>query len=232
MEEQKQDQIDRYIRGEMNPEECKCFERLLDEDVELREKYEFTKQMREALKSRSAKLRLMEQWNEESEQYSGGTVAGHSRRRILSVAGGFLLIAVLIIGIFLFVPSRWRTSSEKELPPLDMALYENYRSGSSIPQIVTLIRGKQYEKALQEIYREEKALSVPVDIQPVTDEERERWEYEAAATRLDADHLKWLKVYALIGLDRREEALKVLDEMRRSLGPYQQKADSLYRVLN
>lgn len=232
MGEQRQDQIDRYIRGEMTAEECKRFERLLDENAALREEYEFTKQVQEALKRRSARLRLMEQWNKEAEQQAVGVTDRHRHRWIFGVAGGSILAAVLIAVIFLFVPSRWGPAPEERLPQLDMTLYEHYRSGSPIRRIACFICQKQYEKALLCIRDEEKkVLSAPESLHPATDEERKRMEREVVAARRDADHLKWLKVYALIGLDRQEEARKVLDEMRRSLGPYRQKADSLYRLL-
>ena len=45
------------------------------------------------------------------------------------------------------------------------------------------------------------------------------------------DELKWLKVYALIGVGRRDEALGLLSELANSDGAYQKSADSLYDVL-
>lgn len=229
MNEQKQDQIDRYVRGEMTGEERQRFESELMQDAELRKEYEFIRQVQDTLKDRKEKVQLMAQWDEE-EKYDMKTAALYRRRRAFRIAGGLLLVAVLIVGFFLFMPFRKGTTMQ-EMPQLDMSLYESYRSGGAIPQIASLIRQKQYEEALKRIETEESVLVVPDTVTPATDEEREQIAYEVAATRLDADHLRWLKVYALMGLERRDEALRLLDELRRSAGVYQQKADSLYQIL-
>lgn len=231
MNEQKQNQIDRYVRNEMTAEERVHFEAELAEDENLRMEYEFTKQVQDTLKNRQEKLEMMRAWDEEEKQESVLETARYRRRRRLRVAGGFLLVAVLIAGFFLLLPSKWETVPENTLPQLDLSLYENYRSGTALTKIVNLIQQQQYQEALQCIEEEEKNLYVPDTSGLTSDEEREQMEYEAAAARLDAAHLKWLKVYALVGLNRREDALEVLDDMRRTLNPYQQKADSLYLLL-
>ena len=46
-----------------------------------------------------------------------------------------------------------------------------------------------------------------------------------------ADELSWMKVYALLGIDRREGALQLLDQLRHSEGEYMEKADSLYLII-
>ena len=43
--------------------------------------------------------------------------------------------------------------------------------------------------------------------------------------------LSWLKVHVLIKLNRLEEAVLLLDEMRHAEGDYKYQADSLYRLL-
>lgn len=230
MNEQRQDQIDRYIRGEMSEEQRKHFEEQLAQNAELRAEYEFTEQVRDTLKNRKKKLDLMKQWDEDEECQAVGVSSRHRRRWILPVAGGFFVVAVLVAG-FYFGKSFQKETALKHASQVDVSLYENYRSGSAVPQIVALIRQERYAEALLRIESEEKSLTVQREVVPKTDEERERQEYEAEALRQDADHLKWLKVHALMGLERRDEALNLLDRLRTAPGIYQQKADSLYRVL-
>lgn len=44
-------------------------------------------------------------------------------------------------------------------------------------------------------------------------------------------HLYWLKARALIGLNRMDEAIQLLDELRKSRSEYESQADSLYKSL-
>lgn len=224
MDEQKQDYIDRYIRKEMSEEERRHFEMQLLSDPELQEQYEFTLQMKEALKSRKDKLERMRRWEDDSKMSRN---VKH-RSVMWGVTVSVAVAAVLVAGIFLFSPQK------AEMPPLDDSAWEVYRSAGTYSQIVSLIQQERYAEALQEIERQEQEnsrLSMDVVSAPLTDEERERMEYEQEAARQDADHLRWLKVYALMGLERREEALEVLDSLRKKEGIYQGQADSLYRML-
>lgn len=231
MNEQRQDQIDRYVRGEMTTEESRRFEEALAKDADLRADYDFTKQVQETLKNRKMKLDLMKQWDqEEKDEETVSMTARHRHRVAFRLAGGIFLVAALVTGVF-FIILPQKETSRQDVPQLDLTLYENYRSGSSVPQIASLISQKRYEEALLRIEDEEKDLIVQKQIRPISEEEREQMEYERAAARLDADHLKWLKVYVLMGLDRKDEALKLLNDMRYTSGPYQLKADSLYRLL-
>jgi len=44
-----------------------------------------------------------------------------------------------------------------------------------------------------------------------------------------SDDLTWMKANALIGLDRKKEALKLLDKLRKGSGEYKEKAEELYK---
>lgn len=225
MNEQIQDRVDRYLRGEMTDKERSEFENQLKEDVDLLEAYEFTIQVQEALKSHREKTEMMRQWDMEDHE----TTEKERMHRIFRnrVIGGLLVAAVLVVGVFLFYPRQ------VEMPPLEKDGFEVYRSGGNLTQIVDLIQAGKYSEALTQIENKEKEfVQIPLDsLSSLSDEERERAEYEAEVMRQETDHLKWLKVYALMGLDRREEALLLLDELRNRNGVYRHLADSLFSLM-
>lgn len=227
MDEKKQELIDRYIKDEMPAEERRQFEKLLSEDAELQEQYEFTRQLQEALKSRMEKINLMKQWEDEDAEPAVQKV-GHRKtlwRIVASVA------AVVLVSVSLYM---YMQPSGVEMPPLNESYGDVYRSSGELSQVKDLILEKRYAEALQMIDSLEKWTQVDEKNgvkANMSDEERERIQYEQEVERQDADRLKWLKVYALMGLDRREEALQLLDELRRWNGIYQRKADSLYWLI-
>lgn len=227
MDEKKQELIDRYIKDEMPAEERRQFEKLLSEDAELQEQYEFTRQLQEALKSRMEKINLMKQWEDEDAE-PAVQKAGHRKtlwRIVASVA------AVVLVSVSLYM---YMQPSGVEMPPLNESYGDVYRSSGELSQVKDLILEKRYAEALQMIDSLEKWTQVDEKNgvkANMSDEERERIQYEQEVERQDADRLKWLKVYALMGLDRREEALQLLDELRRWNGIYQRKADSLYWLI-
>lgn len=59
----------------------------------------------------------------------------------------------------------------------------------------------------------------------------EDFEYEKEIIEDELHRLQWLKAIALKGCNKREEALSVLDDLRKIKGEYQLKADSLYKKL-
>ena len=56
-------------------------------------------------------------------------------------------------------------------------------------------------------------------------------EYEKEIIEEELHRLQWLKAIALKGCNKKEEALSVLDDLRKIKGEYQLKADSLYKEL-
>lgn len=97
-----QDRIDEYLlHGDTMPEEAKAqFLKEIEEDTEKKEQYEFTKNVKEALKSRGDKLKAMAEFQREMK---------HGRRRtwlwISSVA------AILVVGFFAIKPQLVDNSS-------------------------------------------------------------------------------------------------------------------------
>ena len=81
------------------------------------------------------------------------------------------------------------------------------------------------------IEKEEKTIAEQrIQTDSIRDEEKRTYDQMLIQTK--ADELCLLKVYALIGLDRREEALLLLDELRNKKSDYKGLADSLYHIIN
>ena len=104
------------------------------------------------------------------------------------------------------------------------------RAGCGYAEIEQLLVNKDYQLALTLIEQEEKAiLEQRIQTDSIRDEEKRAYDQMLIQTR--ANKLCLLKVYALIGLGRREEALLLLDELRNKESDYKEQADSLYQIL-
>ena len=87
-----QDRIDEYLlHGDTMSEEDKAqFLKEIEEDVEKRELYEFTKNVKQAMKSRGEKLKAMTEFQKEMKSH-------HHRKTWLWISS---IAAVLVIGFF------------------------------------------------------------------------------------------------------------------------------------
>ncbi len=142
------------------------------------------------------------------------------------------IAAVFVAGLFLFKTlyfTDWDTGTGMgcaSSPPME---HVTFRSGTDYKDIVFLINQDKYEKALDMI--EEKILALRWDSVKLMRNDNvygEKMEYDMRIVRYRLDELKWLKVHALIGLHRQDEALSLLEELRASDGYYRLSADSLY----
>lgn len=71
----------------------------------------------------------------------------------------------------------------------------------------------------------------PEALRPPMEETEPELQYAQASREERLIELKWLKVHALLGLGKTEEALALLEEIRKAPGEYRMKADSLYNVI-
>ena len=71
----------------------------------------------------------------------------------------------------------------------------------------------------------------PEALRPPKKETEPEPQYAQASREERLIELKWLKVHALLGLGKTEEALALLEEIRKEPGVYRMKADSLYNVI-
>lgn len=239
MDGQKQDFIDRYILNDMTVDEQQKFEEQLSEDTELQEQYEFTRKAVTALKSRNRKLKMMKEWEgnlaeeivamaqekrvacccpagvlQRAEEECDVPVANKRSKIRYWIAGIASVAAVVMFGYILLTPSAM------EMPAIQMERYEGFRGGG-ITQIATLIEEKRYDEALVLIEHEEKELLGNGDSHNM--DEQRKYMYE---------NMQQLKVYVLVGLNRKEEVLELLNRMRQEKGLYQEWADSMYQEWN
>lgn len=248
-----QDNIDDYLLGRMSDEDSKAFEQEMRNDDELREQMEFTKDVQTATKSRNEKLAKMEKWQGDykwDDESMVAATAGYratgsgydccqnmaseqtfekprsSRRRYVYWISG--IAAVFIMGFFLI--HNFMGSEDNMMYVPSSIEYKTMRGGGNYANIEKLLVNKNYEDALKQIeIEEEKIYEQFSATDSISDVERRA--YDQMLIQEKTDELSWMKVYALHGVDRRDDALKLLDQLRQSEGEYKNKADSLYHII-
>ena len=198
-----QDRIDAYIRGEMNVSERAAFSKDLSQDIGLRKDYEFTRNVANSISDRERKKQQIREWNKKGHK----TIYMYST--ILSIA------AMLVVGFFIFryIPS----GNEITLSESSSKSSETYYAFAEIGQ---MIDNQDYGIALKHIEEIENtgnitSLDSLSTANPMFVSERT---YE----------LKWFKAQALLGLKRIDEARTILKDLSCSNSRYKEKADSLW----
>jgi len=217
-----QDHIDDYLLGRMSDEDSKVFEQELKNDDELREQMEFTKDLQTATKSRNEKLAKMREWEDDYEWEDDR----RGKRQYLYWISG--IAAIFIVGFFLI--HNYMGGKEDMMFNPSSIEYSTMRGGGNYENIEKLLVDKNYEDAMKQIEIEEtKIAGQRTATDSIADEERRA--YDRMLIQEKADELSWMKVYALLGADRRDDALQLLDELRHTEGEYKEKADSLYLII-
>ena len=232
-----QDKIDDYLLNKMPEEERLAFEKEVCENAELREQLEYTRSVRETVTSRSEMLAAMREWENdyqwENERVAVARAANEAprpaKKRLVYWISG--VAAVFVVGLILLLRPAGSPSVSNSNP--DVILGDSYRGGKDYSAINDKLQQKDYEEALA--YIELEADSIRMDsIEIIKDQtiDKEELEYEMVLIKERQDELRWLKVMALIGLNRQEEVLSLLDELRNAECDYKQQADSLYNQIN
>ena len=118
-----QDRIDEYLLHEdtMSEEAKAQFQKEMEENTEKKKQYEFTKNVKEAMKSRGDKLKAMTEFQKEIE---------HGRRKswlwISSIA------AILVVGFFAINPLLVETSSHDNVRGDENDVFEMTAPADSI----------------------------------------------------------------------------------------------------
>lgn len=217
-----QDHIDDYLLDRMSDEDSKAFEQELKNDDELREQMEFTKDVQTATRSRNEKLAKMQEWKDD---YAWEDDRRGKRQYLYWISG---IAAIFIVGFFLI--HNYMDSKEDMMFNPSSIEYSTMRGGSNYENIEKLLVDYNYEKAMKQIEIEEAKIA---EQRTATDSisDGEHRAYDLMLIQEKADELSWLKVYALLGADRRDDALQLLDELRHTEGEYKEKADSLYLII-
>ncbi len=177
---------------------------------------------------------------------------GYERRIIYVVSG---VAAVFIAGIFL-LPIFYFIGRNTSYKPGPIDGIPSLQANANNSDIEYLINHKEYDMALVLIEKKGQMLAMNTpsfkrNLEGAMEPERyygkkgyheprvkrvikgtgENSENEDLSVKEKMDELKWLKVYALLGLQRYDEALQLLDELRSTEGFYQSSADTLYKLI-
>lgn len=151
------------------------------------------------------------------------------------------IAAVFIVGVFVFNlyrPSSPEIAMETASRPTEAPGKNgnvSFRGRSQNMDIESQLAMGDYSKALARLEKDE--ADIRTDLMLIERELHSRGEgREDAMTEKDSletnlVRVLYLKAQALIGLDRKDEARVVLDEIRQSKSEYGIKADSLYHLL-
>lgn len=230
---ERQDRIDRYVLGRMTEEERKEFEQDMADDHELREQTVFTECVRRAVVSREEKLAKMRKWDKKTVPDVHSVADSGNRKPLYWISS---IAAVLVVGFFVVQLMRTGSAGNGNGSMGLPAFFEpemNVRGGSGYADIKGKIQNQKFAQALEQITNEEIALtkdSLEMCGTPgLSDEERESLRVLVSSKRAD---LNWLKAWALLGIDRKDEAMTLIDSFRGQVGEYTEVADSLYNLIS
>ena len=119
-----QDRIDEYLLHEdtMSEEDKAQFLKEIEDDVEKREQYEFTKNVKMAMVSREEKLKAMTEFQKEMKSH-------HHRKTWLWISS---IAAILIVGFFAINPLLVETSSHDNVRGDENDVFEMTAPADSI----------------------------------------------------------------------------------------------------
>ena len=119
-----QDRIDEYLlHGETMSEEDKAqFLKEIEDDVEKREQYEFTKNVKQVMVSRGEKLKAMTEFQKEMKSH-------HHRKTWLWISS---IAAILVVGFFAINPLLVETSSHDNVRGDENDVFEMTAPADSI----------------------------------------------------------------------------------------------------
>ena len=247
-----QDRIEDYLFDRMSEVDKQIFEQEFENDAELRDQYEFISMVKTALMLENIDNDVNE-WTKAYEEASvvpayEATGSGYecstigqaqratsapphsSNRKIIYWISG--IAALFIVGFFFFKNVYFVEDADVAFSPR--------------PQGVSTIRGidattenllakADYKGALERIESLEDEIATELmTLEREKDSrgaEQDRLAYKQEELMMKQEELSWLKVQALLGLNRKEEAIALLDKIRNSESEFKEQADSLYNVL-
>lgn len=219
-----QDQIDKYVLGQMDDTEKAAFEQEAAHNTELQEQLQFTKDVTSATKSREEKLAKMESW-EDDYLFEDDRKKG---KKVLYWISG---IAAIFIGGFFLVNNLFVMKNGSPASPLPYE-YGNMRGGTDFTSIEVLLESQDFESALAQIEKQEQELADEMAVlEQDSVQDNERKEYERQLIESKKDDLNWLRVQSLLGLGQKDKVVELLKTIRKGNGDYCLQADSLYNIL-
>lgn len=218
-----QEKIDSYILGEMNDRDADMFEKEISSNKELYDQYLFTLNVKKGLEDRNRIKSMLEECNRSI------AVKNRNKKRVLySTISG--IAAIAIFGFFLFNQSN----SSIIMPELTNEMYSTYRGNPDLQSVASLIMNKQYETANSRIDSLDIVLTDEISKlknEHSGEEEKDELLYFLELHQSLRDELMWLKLYALVGIDDKENAKKCLFDIKNSDSKYKSQADSMYNKI-
>lgn len=224
MNQKYQNIIDQYLMGDMSLKDKQSFKQEIEKNTELKEQFEFTKNVRMAVIKRNDRLAQIKEWEK---NYKKKNTVKFKRHYIYWGAG---VAAVFVVGFFLFSTYKFG-DAEDAYSPNPMS-YSSYRGGNDNASIIETLANGNFDIALAQINAKEQELETEkLQMNNEKDSvDSEEFSYMQEVFKVQTGELRWLKVHALIGLNRKDEAIVILDTIRQSESQYQAQADSLYKI--
>jgi len=221
-----QDKIDQYLLGHMTEEARLAFEKEIETDTELREQFEFTKDVKKVITDRNRRLSQIREWEQD---YKNKKKTRPAKRQYIYWISG--IAAIFIVGFFLFTTFDFE-KNEDMINPVPMS-QGSLRGSEDNSFIEKALEDGNFDAALAQIEERERSLE---EEKAETEKEKsnmdiEEYSYLQEVYKIQNDELQLLKAYALIGLKRNNEAIEILDELRKREGQFQMQADSLYNLI-
>jgi hypothetical protein len=253
-----QDKIDAYLRGEMSEAERCKFEEKLKNDAATFDEILLTNDIISALEDRKHKLECIQNWqeaiDEESEleyasqifeydvkernttepKYCAAPTQTKARNhKVWYWVTGIGIAACLAVGIFITYPTGDQydmTSSPYSMPEFNDE--QAYRGGSTVVKdIDLLINAKQYHDALAKIEEAENDYASIISNIAVVEVATEEQEYEKSLAEDELYSIVWRKINVLLALEKKDEAITILQYYRYQPGIYQTEANQLWEHL-
>ena len=225
-----QDNIDRYLLNQMSAEERDVFEKKCGENAELQEQLEHTRNVQKIISERVEMLAKIRQWDDE---YSKKRQIVSKRRTLYWVYG---IAAVSLVGCFYtYIMSGPELKETENLVLMSQSENEQVISFGVGDFVMAMPdeRGSG-EDELTKIEEKEKRLAERINqlYQKQLIDEIGKEVYNSRIERLNVQKQRLLlrKVQVFIELHHVDEALEILDELRKAEGRYQAQADSLYNL--
>lgn len=226
MNELLQDKIDRYILNEMDEKQKADFYRQLQNDPSLRQLYDFTRMVRQAIRSRADIEEMMKQWDEEEETKQAASASSSSRLRFkISYWVGVAAGLAIVFTIFTFIQTP---KMDKHMVTMSGVVNKAASTAAPTNSYADSTTDSPDLTEINNLYHEHQYLDALALI-----EEKERIEKTTAT--LDADlssdpqliSLMWIKANTLINLNRTQEAIPLLKQLKQTECVYKEMADTL-----
>lgn len=213
------DAIDRYVTGEMTPQEQESFLRDVAQNQALGAQLRLVEDIMDGLARRDEKLEQIRLWEKERRS------AAKKRRAVMQLSGSLSVAAALVAGVFLSYPTSHAGLQDREF------VDEVWTTRGSIADIGAYWEDESYEECLVAIESELQAKAQEsANLDPET-MSPEVLQYNRDLIAISADYLSWANIQTLLKMRHYEEALTAVDAYIASDGERMDKALKLQKRL-